>query len=226
MALRAAVLILSCSIACGDAGPPSPTSGPIDRIVHIGPTAVTLYAVRHRLELDELPIDAPVPLVGAIELDADVAIPLVNFSPAPQHASGRARVRCIDHCQIGDGAPVRIGRLDPVPLPGIALDGLDAEVRIKSGVARLTRWALASSDLELEVSFEVRLARSPAASALEGCLRFRPTAALATRDPKLHTLITLASPVGTDGWSHVRVTGTVGTPRLLAAVCDPMLAPR
>lgn len=220
MAVRAAIVVLSCSIACGSSGPPSPTSGPIDSIVHLGPTAVTLYAVRHRLELDELPIDAPVPLVGAIELDTDVAIPLVNFSPALQHASGRARVRCIDHCQIGDGGPVRIGRLDPVPLPAIALDGLDAEVQIKDGVARLTRWALASSDLEMEVRFEVRLARSPAASALDGCVHFRPAAALATRAPKLHTLLTLASPSGADDWSHVRVTGTVGAPRLLAAVCD------
>lgn len=219
--VRGALLLLACSLACGSSGPPAPTSGPIESIVHVGATAVTLHAVRHRLALAELPIDAPVPLRGAIELDANVTIPLVSFRPELRYAAGRARVRCVDHCQVGDGAPVQIGQLDPVPLPGVSLDGLAAEVRIADGVARLTQFALASDDLELQVGFVVRLARAPEDSRLDGCLRFRPTATVATRDPRLHALLTLASPASANGWDHVRVTGTVEAPRLRAEVCDP-----
>ena len=227
MAVRAAILILSCSIACGDAGPPSPTSGPIDSIVHLGPTAVTLHAVRHRLELDELPLDAPVPLVGTIELDTDVAIPLVNFRPAVRHISGRARVRCIDACKLGDDrTPLSLGPLgDAVPFSHLALDGLDASVTIRGGTARLTQWTLASPDLEVTVGLSVKLARSPEASTLDGCARFRPTAALAARDPKLHTLVTLASPADADGWHRVQLAGTVGAPRMIASACGPGGAP-
>ena len=57
-------------------------------------------ALRHRLQLEELPIDASVPLAGAIELDSNITIPLFNFRPELRYASGRARVRSCRATQV------------------------------------------------------------------------------------------------------------------------------
>lgn len=226
--VRAALVVSVGLIACGGSDAPTPTSGPIESIVHIGPSGVSLLAVRHRLDLATLPIDPPLglPLLGTIELDASVLIPLDGLQPAVRYTAGRAAVRCVGHCQLGDDrTPLALGGdgalAGDVAFSHLDLDGLDAQVEIKRGVARLTRWALASADVEVAVGLEVRLARRPEASALEGCVRYRPTAALAARDPRVHALAELTSPAAPDGWHHVRVTGAVGAPRLIATACEP-----
>lgn len=212
---------------CSGADPPTPTSGPIESIVHIGPTAVQLYAYHHRLDLAALPIEPPLglPLTGPIELDANVSIPLTGFQPDVRRIYGRAAVRCVGHCQLGDDrTPLRddAGAFGgEVAFSHLDLDGLDAQVEIKRGVARVTRWAWPSTELETAVGLEVRLARDPRASTLDGCVRFRPTAALAARDPRLHTLTTLTGAAQDDGWYYLRIAGTAGSPRLIAARCEP-----
>lgn len=214
-------------LGCSGADPPTPTSGPLESIVHIGPTAVQLYAYRHPLDLAALPIDPPfgLPLAGPIELDANVSIPLTSFQPDVRRIFGRGAVRCVGHCRLGDDrTPVRDaagGFSGDLAFSHLDLDGLEAQVEIKRGVARLTRWRWPSTELETEVGLEVRLASTPTASALDGCVRFRPTAALATRDRHLHDLATLTGAAQADGWFHLQIAGTVGSPRLIAARCEP-----
>ena len=227
MSVRATTLIVAALAACSGSDRPSPTSGPIESIVHIGPTAVQLYAFQHRLELDALPRAAPLglPLTGPIELDANVSIPLTGFQPDVRRVYGRAAVRCVGRCRLGDDhTPLPGGDDGPDALPftHLDLDGLDAQVEIKRGVARLTRWALPSAEVETAVGLEVRLARDPGDSALDGCVRYRPTAALATRDPRLHARLTALGAVDGDGWYALQLSGTVDAPRLRAAPCQPV----
>ena len=92
---------------------------------------------------------------------------------------------------------------------------------IRRGVARLTRWTLPSPEVETAVGLEVRLASDPGASALAGCVRYRPTAALAARDPRLHALAIQAGAAVADGWYALRIDGTVDAPQRVAAPCEP-----
>ena len=226
-----AALVGACGLAaCGQADPPTPTSGPIERIVHIGPTGVQLYAFHHRLELAELPIDDPLglPLAGPIELDANLWIPLSGLQPDLRRAHGRAAVRCVGQCRLGDDhAALRPGGDPPlgdVALPRLDLDGLDVQVEVAGGTARLRRFALASADVELTVELEVRIARAPEASALDGCVRVRPTAALGARAPGLLDLLASTGAGTADGWYQLVIAGTVGAPRVRAAACAPATA--
>ncbi|MBK9035729.1 MAG: hypothetical protein IPL61_31515 [Myxococcales bacterium] len=225
--MRAAV-VLVWLVACSGSDRPTATSGPIESIVHVGPTSAQLLAVHHRLELDQLPIDAPLglPLTGTIELDAVVTIPLSLLRPDVANTSGRAAVRCVGRCRLGDDRTRLRTGLGDVEFSHLDLDGLEAEVEVRAGVVRITRWALASPDLEATVGLEVRLARAPTASVLDGCVRFRPTAALAARDPGLQTVVALAASADADGWRRLRIAGTVGAPRLIATACEPATAPR
>ncbi len=215
------------ALGCGDADPPRPTSGPLESIVHIGPTGVQLYARQHRLDLGALPIAAPLglPLAGPIELDANVTIPLLELRPAPRYTSGRVAVRCVGRCRLGDDRTPAVGLDGPLADGGafshVDLDGLDAQLVIRRGVARLTRWTLPSPEVETAVGLEVRLASDPGASALAGCVRYRPTAALAARDPRLHALAIQAGAAVADGWYALRIDGTVDAPQLVAAPCEP-----
>lgn len=209
--MRAAIAIAMALVAaCGAGDQPAPTSGPIESIVHVSPTAVQLYAVRHRLDLAALPLDgAPVPaLVGPIELDAAVTIPLDLLRPDATSAYGRVAVRCTGACRVGGDAA----------MPAVDLTGLAVEVAIRRGTARLTRWALASADVEATLGLTVRLARDPAASRLDGCLVIRPTAAA---PPPLRAAVDALAPADGGGWHRLRLGGTVGAPDLTAAPCEP-----
>lgn len=224
-------MVLAAVTACSGSSGPTATHGPISSIVHVGPTGVQLYAVHHRLELAELPLPPsfPLPVTGAIEVGAGVTIPLDGLQPDLPHARGRAALRCVGHCQLGDDhTPLSLG--DPgsgmdVSFGHLDLDGLEAHVEIGQGRLRLTRWSLHSADVDLAVALEVDLALDPGASELDGCVRFRPTAALATRDPRLSGLLALAAPAGDDGWHAFRVTGPVRSPRLRPDDCQVTTAP-
>ena len=55
-------------------------------------------------------------------------------------------MRCVGHCQLGDDRTPLGASLDGSPGGEVAfshldLDGLEAQVEIKRGVARVTRWA-------------------------------------------------------------------------------------
>ncbi len=215
-------------VGCGaDSGHGGTTHGPLASIVHEAPGAVRLHAVRHRLELADLPVSAWVglPARGTLELDAALRIPVVNGQRRYDQARGTLRVRCVDHCQLGDdharlpfpggdafGGDVAFSHLD--------LDGLDVELTVADGHARVTRWGLRSFDVELHVDLDATLAATLGASTVNGCVRFGPTDALAKRDPRLHSLLSLISPTrGPDQLSHVAITGTLAATRRVPRVC-------
>lgn len=216
--------LVGCGAGGGDGGT---THGPLASIVHEAPGAVRLHAVRHRLELADLPVSAWVglPARGTIEVDAALRIPVVDGQRRYDRAKGTIAVRCVAGCQLGDdharlampdgpllGGDVAVSHLD--------LGGFDVELTAADGHARVSRWTLGSTDLELHVDLDVALAPALDDAALDGCVRFRPTDALARRDRRLHDLVTLASPFrGPDQDHRVQIAGTVARPRLLARMC-------
>lgn len=221
-------LSLSLLAACSGSDRPAATSGPPSSIVHLGPTGAQLYAVRHKLSLADLPLRQFVglPGVGTIEVGANLLVPLGGDGINVRGTDGTIAVRCVGPCQLGDDRTSLPDRgLGPITISHLDLSGFEAHIEAKGGVVRLTRFALASADLELALSLEVRLAPDPRASQVDACVRFRPTAALRERDPRLHALISLGAPAGDDGWQRVRITGTVAAPRRQGTSCEPTTPP-
>lgn len=225
-------LALVAVAACGsDKKTESRTSGPIESIVHFTGAGVQVYASHHLLELSELPIArfvGGVPAQGTIELGANINVPLGGNGIDPRGAKGRLAFRCVGHCQLGDDhARIQLPGIgaftdDGLEFSHVDLDGLEAHVQVADGHVRLTEWRLASADLDLDVDLDITLAPNPRASTIDACVRFRPTDALLARDPKLHAMLSLASPVrGPDDRQHVTITGSVSAPRVLPRVCGP-----
>ena len=229
--MRATLLVIACAAACGSGSSgDGSTSGPIESIVHTSLDGVRLYAVRHKVDLATLPARRVLglPVLGTGELDARASLLFDTSGVDLRNARGKVAVRCVGACQLGDDqtrlrlpGPAALGAGD-VEFSHLDLTGLDAEVTIADGVARLTRWSLASVDLDLQVDLTVTLGRSPARSTVDACVRFRPTDALRERDPRLHALLGLSGAAeGPDGRSHLRVTGALTAPRIRGAVCGP-----
>lgn len=214
-------------VACGPTD--DTTRGPVASIVKTSAAGVRLHAVRHRLELAALPAEdwIALPATGTVEVDAAVKVPAVDGRPDYRKADGTIAVRSVGPWQLGDDVAMR-------PVPGqatafgglnfghLAIDALAARLTVADGHARLTRWSLASPDVELDVDLDVTLERELGASRLLGCIRLEPTAALKARDPSLHTLLSLlGSPVDDHGRQDLTLTGTIDQPRIAARLCNP-----
>lgn len=215
-------------VGCGAGGGQDRTThGPLASIVKVSAREVRLHAVHHRLDLAELPVTSWVglPARGTIEVDAELRLPVVDGQRRYDRAQGTIAVRCVAGCQLGDDH-ARLAMPDASLFGGdIAFSHLDlglfdVELTVADGRARVSRWTLGSTDLTVDVDLEVALAPALADAALDGCVGFAPTDALAGRDRRLHTLLTLVSPVvGPDQRYRAQIAGTVASPRVLARVC-------
>jgi hypothetical protein len=218
--------------ACGSGSGSGATSGPIESTVKESRDRVRVKAVHHKLALADLPVGAWIglPVSGTIELDADVQIPVVDGVRDYRKATGSIAVRCLDTCRIGDdvtrlkpstGSPSSDAFVgDGILFGHLDLTGLEAEVSIADGNARLTHWRLASADIDLDVALSLALARSLDESRIDACIRLRPTAALKERDLKLYDLLTIMTPASdADGQHHLQVAGTVDRPRMIGRIC-------
>jgi hypothetical protein len=219
-----ALAALSCGGSPGDGA----TRGPIERTVHVADDAVRVRAVRHRLDLATLPTEDwfALPARGTVVVDARVVVPIDHGRRDLRRARGHIGLRCDGPCQVGDD----VARLaaagaaaiapDGIAFGHLSLDGLDVELTIADGHARVTRFALASPDLELSVELDASLDRGLDAARLRGCVRFRATEALRARDPRLHGLLALlGSQVDDRGRASLAIDGTFGAPRVAPRPC-------
>jgi type II secretion system protein N len=228
----AAGFLVLLVVSCGS-GSTAATSGPVESMVSETPKAMRIKAVRHRLELAALPVSGWIglPVRGTIEVDAAVTVPIVGGRREFEQAVGSIAVRCIGTCTIGDDvtrlypAAGASGRdaffADGIAFSHIDLTGFEAEVTIADGKARLTHFQVTSPDLQLSLSLSLSLTATLSTSNLDGCLHLRPTDALRERDPRLHELVSLASPTqDDDGAHHIQFGGSVAEPRIMSRICE------
>lgn len=222
-------LIAVGAVACGPTD--DTTRGPIERIVKTSAAGVRLHAVRHRLELAALPTEDwfALPATGTVEVDAALKVPAVGGRPDYRKAEGTIAVRSVGPWRLGDDVAKLAAPGDAstfmaggIHFGHLGFDALAARLTVADGHARLTRWSLASAEIELDVDLDVTLARDLGDSQIVGCVRLEATAALKARDPALHTLLSLlGSPVDDDGRQNLNVIGTIDQPRLAPTLCGP-----
>lgn len=191
--------------------------------------------VRYRgtgVSLAELPAVAQrfgIPLSGKADFEIDVIVPKIRGMPDYTQATGSIDLACTK-CQIGDDVaklrlPPKNGRAgfadDGFPFGKLLVDRFEAKARITGGKLELTSWKVESPDLAMEANLTVTFSRALEASALEGCMRWKPSPELEQRDPKTHAMLLLTGARrGADGYFQIQLGGTVGESRKLARDCS------
>ena len=207
--------------ACGSSTTPAPAT---DRPAPATPAALLVPPVGKLAITDEwvgptkafravgkaVPVDQLRQVTEALGLpvsgtaDIDIALEVPNGSAA--QIVGHARVACTK-CRIGDDSHLDFDRID------VALD-------VANGRAEITRWKVESPDLELELSGHVELASALGSSQVTGCVRFRPSEALRTGNPKTFALFSVTgAPLGDDGFYSIALEGTIDAMKRLGKVC-------
>lgn len=223
------LVTLATVAACG-------SSMPDDHVLHNRSEAKTDAARIHYLgtavPLRDIPIvgeSLGLPVSGTTDVLIDITIPIRSGERDYRHATGTIEVRCTA-CTIGDDVaklkvqtqskqPVWL--LDEGVLFGhLTFDKLEARFEIEHGRVGLVHWVAESPDVVVKLELSIDLAQAFERSTLDGCVRYRPTAALRQRDPKMSALIELIGGArGEDGFDHVRITGDVTNRKSLPSTC-------
>jgi len=189
------------------------------------PDHLHLHTVAHAVSLDELPLDSwiDLPITGALELDIDLRVPDVGGRLVVVDTRGTIAIRTTSRCRIGDDAtPLKHPSLDGffpggIPFTHLDLDSLRAELTVADGQAQLTRFEVASPDLDLRLELTVTLVTWLLQSTVAGTLRFRLTDIFAQREPLIHGLLSLFN-LSPDpaALASIPFTGTLRAPRRAA----------
>ncbi len=199
--------------------------------------AVTMQYSGKGVSLADLPAVAErigLPVSGKADFSIDIIVPKTKGVADYTKATGRIELACTK-CQIGDDAAklqlasksARTNAFagDGIPFGHLAIDSFEAKLDIIGGKLELTSWKLASPDLEMQTTLAVTFAKSLDLSAVEGCMRYKPSAELAKRDQKTHDMLALTGAMrGSDGFDQIALQGTVAQLRKLARDCDGVIA--
>jgi hypothetical protein len=81
---------------------------------------------------------------------------------------------------------------------------------------------MVSADFEMHAQLRMDFGDTLEASAIDGCLWFKPTEALQKREPKTYAVImTTGANVDGDGFFSIKLAGSVGGIKRLAQGCRP-----
>jgi hypothetical protein len=177
--------------------------------------------------LQELPLADAIglPMTGRAEVMIDVRIPVMKGQRDYSRASGTVAARCLERCLLGgQRTPWKMGTgstfASEIVVPQIDLGAPEASGVLVNGGGKLTM-SLISKDLELAVTMEVALAPRLEDAVVDACVRFKPTADVRSRDPRLVDLLVLiGAPVGADGMHHIRLTGQPRALKRAGELCD------
>ncbi|HUJ61360.1 MAG TPA: hypothetical protein VLX92_22805, partial [Kofleriaceae bacterium] len=97
-----------------------------------------------------------------------------------------------------------------------------AKAEIKNGKLELTKFQTTSKDGELHIDFTMKLEPSIMDSLVTGCLRFKGSEGLATREPKTFAaLTTTGAEIRADGLFHIKLAETLRNMKRLNMECGP-----
>jgi hypothetical protein len=111
---------------------------------------------------------------------------------------------------------------DGIDFGHLAFGKIDLEVVFAQGHADITRFVVESEDLSLALTVHLELATAFEQAKIDGCVRFKPSEALATRAPKTAALLaTTGAPLAPDGMYTIKLEGTLADMKRLGTVCGP-----
>jgi hypothetical protein len=172
--------------------------------------------------LDELPVSswtAGLPVSG----DGRLVVALTPAEPTDwTTVTGSVTFTC-DRCTLGDDRTqlqIEFWDAKAIDFGHLTFDTVRARAVLSNRRVELaSQWR--SPEFELDAYVVGELAPSAADTRLEGCVRFRPTAALRERDPRLHDVISLTgAPVDAHGRYFITLEGTLGELRRLGKICE------
>lgn len=233
---RLLLLLAACGSSSSEpppkaAPPPPPTPVVEGKLTSSAGLVGNTYQVRAsgtKIDATTLPITAflgGLPLVGKVDLDVSIDVGNGNADLAWGHVN----VGC-NGCKLGDdvaklqlvskSARMAAFAGDGLKFGHIAVDTFAMKATLNNGVGKIDSWQWQSPDLDLQVSGTVQLARDPQQSVVHGCLRFKPSAALAKQQPATYAVIqTTGAPVADDGYFTIALEGTIGEMKRLGRSC-------
>ena len=184
------------------------------------------------------------PMSGKLQFNVDLDVPNekaktggangANGKVGPNWAKlvGSIELVCPASCVIGDGKTKLKPKLkntrnqaiaeDGIEFGKVNIDSLSAKVDIKNGKLGISRFDAKSGDGELRVDLDVALNQDLESSLVTGCLRFRGSDALAKREPKTYSAISLTgASLGPDNLFHIKLDGSIRDLRKLGQICGP-----
>ena len=222
--LPALVLLATSSLAaCGRTAEPHQGAFAPEDAVTTTADETRIAIDRRAVPLDAMPLGrwlAGVPMGGMADVKIDLAAPVKDHRTLFSRAHGTFAFTCANKCRLGDDRAQLHVRGQTLDVGHIDINSLALRGSVDNGHAKLTQWKLVSPDVKLGVDLDIALADDLAASKIEGCIRFAPTAGLDTRRPPTWALLqtTGANPDRTGTFS-IRITGTLGAPKRLAQEC-------
>ncbi|MCX5743256.1 MAG: type II secretion system protein GspN [Proteobacteria bacterium] len=176
------------------------------------------------------------PLDGKVQFSVVADLPNVKnkagkVGPDWSKAEAAISFECPSNCTLGDG----VAKFHPKvkkSSEATVKDGLDfnklfvqsmvAKLEVKKGVAEITKFEMASKDLEMHLQLLLNLAPEVGDSMAAGCFRYKPSEELLKREPKTYSAFMLiGGPLGPDKLFHVKLDGKVKDLKKLALTCGP-----
>ena len=222
-------VILGCLAAGCGAAPPQAGKGAfkIEDVVKTTDDAVRVRVNHREVPLEEMPVAslfAGLPMAGLADVAIDLTVPREGGKHDYRKAAGTIAVGCPAGCTLGDDSarlqvPGAMGD-GGISFGHLSFDKVDLRAEVRQSHLKVTRWQVASKDMTMDMRLDVHLAAELADSTLDGCLRFKPSAALEQRDPKTAAVIAATgAPRGPDGVYTIKIEGRVGQRRLLGQAC-------
>jgi len=216
------------------------SGGKIKGTVAISKAETVIKIAGSEVPSEQLPMRevlSNLPMSGDVDFEFDLDLPNEKLKtgkvgPDWTKAVGGAEFSCASGCTIGDGkAKLKLKAKnsrsqafagDGTAFGKIQVQTLDAKVELKEGKVDITRFETKSNDVELHVDFTMTLAQALEQSAIGGCIRFKGSEGLRTREPKTADAISLTGAARhTDGLDHIKLEGNFKDVRKLAKVCGP-----
>lgn len=204
--------------------------GSIDGNVQVSSAEVMVSFSTSGLPLESLPglRDAVgLPVKGALDTTIDVTLPEGHWDKA----NGEIVLAC-SGCSVGDGKSKikprpRPGARQPtlkdgVTVPELNLGAMSSRIVISGGKGTVEQFVAKSVDGELGLQATIRFGREFKDSRFEsGCMRFKLSDELRKRDPNFGNMQMIVGLNETDGFSNVKLKGTLSEMRWLPArTCD------
>jgi hypothetical protein len=226
--MRKSMMLVPLVVVGGCSMNPSPVETgafELDDVVHTTDDALRVVTRRRDVPLHEMPVASllGIPMSGLADIAIDLVVPIRGGNRDYASTSGSITLGCATNCTLGDGVSNLHTRWTPaggISFGKVTFDKVDIRAEITKGHMKVTRWRLESKDLTLDATLEIDLATELADSTLDGCVRFKPSAALAHRDPTTAAVIaTTGGMLGPDGVYSIKIAGRIGERKILGKQC-------
>lgn len=146
-------------------------------------------------------------------------------------ANGVFELACNVGCTVGNGEAKiypkgkrpgdEVWTKDGVAVPQLRIARFKLAIDIVKGEAKKRTFELTSTDGEVELDVNIRLAKVLTESQLTGCLKYKCSKELYDREPKFRSTCDFGSPILDDKGLHtIKLVGKLSNVRRLGALCD------